>query len=264
MMKYFVDTVHDESLTIIPRPRIIMSVLLEITEVERKAVEDAALGSGAREVYLVESPLLAAVGAGLALREPVGNFLVDFGGGKTEIAVISLGGIVTWKSLDIAGEDLDRDMIQYARERFNLLLGERVAEEVKMSIGSASPPAEPLQATVRGRDLITGLPTEVVMGDAQVREAMERHIRTMVEHITAALEVTPPELVADIYQQGIYLCGGGALLRGIRERISRTTSIPVHTMNDPETAVIRGAGALLDQDDLLKEIALPPTSEGIL
>ncbi|MEK7665548.1 MAG: rod shape-determining protein [Patescibacteria group bacterium] len=257
MLKYFIDKVHEETFTIVPRPRVVIGVPLEITEVERKAVEDAALSAGARQVFLVEEPLLAAIGGKFAITESRGNMIVDIGGGTTKIAVISLAGVVNWKTLGIAGDELTKNIIQYAREAFNLFLGERVAEQVKIQIGTASPVEERLQMAMRGRDLISGLPKELIVHDTQIREALQRSIRTILEGIKATLEITPPELAADIYERGIFLTGGGALLRGLDEVISKETAIRVNTIDDPITAVARGAGALLDDDDLLKEIALP-------
>lgn len=262
MLKYFIDRVHTESFTMVPRPRVVIGVPLETTEVERKAIEDAALSAGARHVFLVENCLLAALGARLPLSESVGMMVVDVGGGTTEIAVMSLGGIVTWKSLEIAGDELNKNVIQYARDAFNLLLGERVAERIKMRIGSAVAPDDPLEMEMRGRDLLTGLPKEIMVTDSQIREAMERSIRTIVEQVKAALETTPPELVADIYERGIVLTGGGALLRGLDTHISRQAAIPVRIADDPLTCVVRGAGLLLDDERLLKNVALPSSREG--
>lgn len=261
MLKYFIDKVHEETFTIVPRPRVVIGVPLEITEVERKAVEDAALSAGARQVLLVEEPILAALGGRIPITEANGHMIVDIGGGTTEIAVISLAGVVTWKALSIAGDEFTKSIIQYARDAFNLLLGERVAEEVKIRIGSAAQPREPMEISMRGRDLISGLPKEIIVNDSQIRESLYRSIRMIVENIKAALEVTPPELVADIYEQGIILTGGGALLRGFDEVIAKETAIPVRIIEDPLTAVARGAGALLDDEILLKEVALPSATQ---
>ncbi|MFZ2682142.1 MAG: rod shape-determining protein [Patescibacteria group bacterium] len=259
MLKYFVDKIHEDAFTLVPRPRIIMTVPLEITEVERKAVEDAALSAGAREVFLVEAPLAAAIGAGLPVEESIGSMIVDIGAGTTEIAVIALGGIVTWKSLVTAGEEITKNITQYARDIFNLLIGERVAEDVKCRIGSTVDLGQALEIEMRGRYLLTGLPRQVVVHDGQIREAIYRSVQTIVENIKATIEVTPPELVADIYERGIVLTGGGALLRGIERTISRETEIPVRVAEDPLTSVVRGAGMLLDNEALLKDIALPST-----
>ena len=264
MLKYFIDKVHAESFTIVPRPRVVMGVPLETTEVERKAIEDAALSAGAREVFLVENPMLAALGSRLPLAESVGMMVVDIGGGTTEIAVMSLAGVVTWKSLDIAGDEMNKNIIQYTRDTFNLLLGERVAERLKIRIGTAMEPEAPLEIEMRGRDLLSGLPKELIVTVAQIREALQRSVATILENIKATLEVTPPELVADIYERGIVLTGGGALLRGLDTLIARETSIPVRVADDPITAVVRGAGALLENEALLKDIALPSSRQSDL
>ncbi len=262
MLKYFIDRVHTESFTIVPRPRIVIGVPLETTEVERKAIEDAASSAGAREVFLVETPMISAIGARLPISESVGMMVVDIGGGTTEIAVLSLGGVVTWKSLPIAGEEFNKNIVQYARDVFNLLLGERVAEQVKIRIGSAVEQTEPLTMEMRGRDLITGLPKEIIVNDGQIREALHRSVATIVQNIKATLEVTPPELVADIYERGIVLTGGGSLLRGIDQLIARQAEIPVRVAEDPLTCGVRGAGALLDNEPLLKDLALPSANQG--
>lgn len=259
MLRYFFDRVHNESSLIIPRPRVIISVPLEVTEVERKAVGDAAMSAGAREVLVVEEPVAAAIGAGLPISESVGNMVVNIGGGTTEIAVISLNGIVTSKSIHVAGDELNKNIIQYGRDVFNLLLGERVAEDIKLQVGSAFEIHESLQVSMRGRDLITGLPREIIVNDSQIREAMARSVKFIVDHVKSILEVTPPELVADIYQRGIILTGGGALLRGMDEVLHRATGLPVRVAEDPITTVVRGTGMLLDQPDLARHVAFPAT-----
>jgi len=261
MLKHFIDKSHKDSFSVLPRPRVVIGVPLDLTEVERKAVEDAAMNAGAREVYLVEEPMAAAIGARLPITEPVGNMVVDIGGGTTEIAVISLSGVVTWKSLPIAGDEFNKNIVLFARENFNLLLGERVAENIKMRIGSAMQLEEPLVMEMRGRDMVTGLPKEIMVTDAQVREALARSVRTIVENVKSALEITPPELVADIYERGIVLTGGGALLKGLDQVISRAAEIPVRVADDPLTCVVRGTGILIDNLDLLKTIALPSSQE---
>ena len=262
MLKYFIDRVHRESHIILPRPRVVIGVPPEITEVERKAVEDAVLSAGAREVFLVEEPMLAALGARLPVQDSVGTMIVDIGGGTTDIAVISLAGVVTWKSLSIAGQEFDKNIMTYSRDVFNLLLGERNAELVKMRIGSAIPQEEPLQMEMRGRDLITGLPKEIIVNDGQIREALYRSVRTITENVKATLEVTPPELVADIYERGIILTGGGALLRGFDKLLAGEAAIPVRVADDPLTCVVRGAGALLENEPLLRDVALPSSKDG--
>lgn len=261
MLKYFIDAVHQETFTLVPRPRVVIGVPLEITEVERKAVEDAALSAGAREVFLVEEPMAAAIGARLPVMEAVGNMVVDIGGGTTEIAVVSLGGVVTWKALHVAGDEFNHNIVQYARDQFGLLVGNKIAEDVKMKIGSAASLDEPAVVPLRGRDLVSGLPREVAVNDYQIREALHRSVRTVIDHVKATLELTPPELVADIYERGILLCGGGALLRGLDQAMAKEIQIPVRIADDPMTCVVRGAGALLDAHALLKEIALPSASD---
>jgi len=257
MLRYFIDKVHKESFTLFSRPRVVISIPTEVTEVERKAVEDVVRSSGARAVYLIEEPMAAAIGARLPVEEPTANMIVDIGGGTTEIAVISLGGIVTAKSLRLAGDEFNKNIIQFARDEFNLLLGERVAEEIKIRIGSAAPLDEPMEATMRGRDLISGLPKEVNVDDEQIRRALSRSVRIIVENIKAILEITPPELVADIYERGIVLSGGGALLRNLDKAIVEITEIPVRIADDPLTAVVRGTGILLSSIELLEDVAVP-------
>jgi rod shape-determining protein MreB len=264
MLKHFIEKVHQESFSVLPRPRIIVGIPLGVTEVERKAVEDAALSAGARQVFLIEEPMAAAIGARLPIQDASGNMIVDIGGGTTEIAVISLGGVVTWKSIRTAGDELDQNIIQYARDHFNLLLGERTAESIKIKVGSAMTVAEPLETAMRGRDLITGLPKEVIINSNQVREAISRSLRLIVENIKTAIEITPPELVADIYERGIILSGGGALLKGLDKLIQEETKIPVRVTDDPLTAVARGTGIVLEDLENLKEILSASTDEGPL
>lgn len=261
MLKYFIDKIHDESFTLVPRPRVIIGVPLEITEVERKAVEDAVMNAGAREVILVEEPLAAAIGARLPISESVGNMIVDIGGGTTEIAVISLNGIVTWKSLTVAGEEMTKNITQYIRDVFNLLVGDKVSEQVKCRIGTAVLNLDPIEIEMRGRDLITGLPKEIIVSDGQIREALHKSVKIIIENIKSTLESTPPELVADIYERGITLCGGGALLTGLDQIIAKETEVPVRIAEDPLTTVARGLGSLLEDNALLDDIALPSTSD---
>lgn len=261
MLKYFIDKVHSESFTLIPRPRVVIGIPLDITEVEKKAVEDAVKSAGAREVYLIEESMAAAIGTRLPITEATATMIVDIGGGTTEIAVISLGGVVAWKTLRTAGNALDNDIIQYAREEFNILIGEQVAEKVKIKIGSATELKEPMEMPLRGRDLINGLPKEVIISDSQVREAMSRVINQIIENIKITLETTPPELVADIYEHGIVLTGGGALLRSLDKEIAQATKIPVRVADDPLTCVVRGTGMLLSDLDLLAKVISPGTEE---
>lgn len=261
MLKYFIDRVHKESFTLIPRPRVIIGIPLDITEVEKKAVEDAALSAGAREVYLIEEPMAAAIGARLPVQDSSGNMVVDIGGGTTEIAVISLGGVVTYKSLKIAGDTLNQNIVQYARDEFNLLLGEKIAEDIKMKIGSASELKDKLETKMRGRDIISGLPREIIISDAHVREAIMRSVKLIVENIKATLENTPPELVADIYERGMILTGGGALLKNLDKAIMKATQIPVRVAADPLTCVARGTGVVLDDLNQLKDVLVPSTND---
>lgn len=205
--------------------------------------------------------MAAAIGARLPIQDASGNLIVDIGGGTTEIAVISLGGIVSWRSLRIAGNELDLNIMQYARDHFNLLLGERTAEELKIKIGGVTDDLDPLEAPMRGRDLITGLPKEVIISTAQIKDAMQRSITLIIDNIKATIESTPPELVADIYSRGIYLTGGGALLRGFAAAIQNDTHIPVHIVDDPLTAVVRGTGIVLDDLDNLRDVLVLSTHE---
>lgn len=261
MLKYFIGKVHREGNAFLPRPRIVIGIPLGITEVERKAVQDAAIHAGAREVYLIEQPMASAIGARLPIQEATGNMLIDIGGGTTDIAVISLGGVVAWRTIHAAGDELNTNIIQYARDHYNLLLGERTAEDIKIQIGSAHPSTEVMETRMRGRDLITGLPKEVMVNSEQIRESFARTLKTIVENVKTTIEDTPPELVADIYERGIVMSGGGALLRGIDRLIQDATQIPIHIVDDPLTAVVRGAGIVLDELDALKSV-LVLTSEG--
>ncbi len=257
LLKYFLDKMQEEGGALMNRPRIIIGVPLAVTEVEIKAVEDAAIAAGARDVFIVQEPMAAAIGARMPIQDPIGNMIVDIGAGKTEVAVISLQGIVTWKSTKIAGDEINRNIIQYARDVFNLFVGESHAEQVKMKIGSAIELPEPIKFALRGRDVISGLPKELIITDAHIREAIERSVQVIVDLIKMTLEMTPPELTADIHERGILLTGGGSLLHGMSELITRATEIPVRIADDPTTSVVRGAGILLDDAVLLKEITLP-------
>ncbi len=259
MLRYFVDKVYeDHALNFLSRPKVVIGAPVDITEVERRAVGDAVMNAGAREVWIVEESMAAAIGSRMPVRDPIGNLIVEMGGGTCEIAVISLSGITTKRSIKIAGDELNRNITNYAREVFNLLLGERQAEEIKIKIGSAVALNESLEFPMRGRDLITGLPREVMINDSQVREAMIKSLRIIVDNIKDILEITPPELVADIHERGILISGGGALLRGIDQLIHRAIEIPVRIADDPLTSVVRGAGILLDETDLLREVAVYP------
>ena len=261
MIKYFIEKVHRESFTFVPRPRVVIAIPLDITEVERKAVEDAVLGAGASDVLLIEEPMAAAIGAGLPIQEASGSMSVDIGGGTTEIAVISLGGVVAWKALKLAGDKFNEAIVQYARDKFNILLGERSAEKIKIQIASVLPLDEPLESIMRGRDLLTGLPKQIKITDSNIREAIIKPIKLIIENIKATIETTPPEIVSDLYERGLVLTGGGALLRGLDTLISQETKMPVHITDEPLTAVVRGTGKVLDDLDNLKEILLPSTKD---
>ncbi len=254
MLKFFIDKVHRESFSILPRPRIAVGIPSGVTEVEKKAVEDATRSAGAREVYLIEEPMAAAIGIRLPVQEAAGNMIVDIGGGTTEVAVISLGGIVVSRSLRTAGDKLNEDIINYARDEFNLLLGEKTAEDIKLEIGSAYHLEERLETSMRGRDIVTGLPKEITIDDSQIRKALSRSVKTLVNEIKSSIEETPPELVADIMKRGIYLVGGGGLLRGLNELIEEQTEMPVKLVEDPLTAVVRGTGMVLEDIDALKDV----------
>ncbi|MDH7512578.1 MAG: rod shape-determining protein [Clostridiales bacterium] len=238
------------------RPRIVIGIPTGITQVERRAVKDVAMRAKASEVYLVEQPMTAAVGADLPIGEPTGNMVVDVGGGTTDIAVISLNGIVFNHSTRVAGNEMDEEIIQYLKKKYNLLIGERSAELVKMQIGSAYPLDEPLTMEIKGRDLREGIPKTIVVDDQEIREALEDVVSSIVNAVRIALERTPPELSADIIDRGIVLTGGGALLRNLDKRLREETQLPVFVTEDPLTSVVLGAGRLLDDLDLLKKIAL--------
>ncbi|PIU87067.1 rod shape-determining protein [Candidatus Berkelbacteria bacterium CG06_land_8_20_14_3_00_43_10] len=257
MLKYFINQVHKERFTLFPRPRVVIGIPFGVTEVERRAVEEAALNAGAREVFLIEEPLAAAIGARLPIQEPGGSFIVDIGGGTTEVAVISLGGIVVSRSLRIAGDEMNQDIINYARDTFNLLLGEKTAEDIKISIGSVLPLKEILRFKTRGRDLVLGLPKEILMTSDEVRKAIAKSVNAIVDAVKATIEETPPELVADIMDKGIILAGGGALLRGLDTLIATATQTPVHIADDPLTCVVRGTGVVIEDLDALSQVLLP-------
>lgn len=260
MLRYFIDKVHRDSFSLVPRPRVVIGIPSGVTEVERRAVEDAAMRAGARRAYLIEEPMAAAIGSRLPVQDSAGNLIVDMGGGTTEMAVISLGGVVVSRSLRIAGDELNENIIQYARDEFNLLLGERTAEEIKIAIGSAWELSDPLEMPMRGRDLVTGLPKEVIVNDTQIREAVNRSVRVIVNNIKSTVEETPPELLADIMERGIMLSGGGALLRGLDKLIAATTHIPTRVADDPLTAVVRGTGVVLEDLEALQEVLVPAPS----
>jgi rod shape-determining protein MreB len=238
------------------RPRVIVGIPSGATEVEKRAVIDATLQAGAREAYLIEEPMAAAIGAGLPVSEPVGSMVVDIGGGTTEVAVIALGGIVTARSIRIAGDEMDEAIIQYSRKAYNLLIGERTAEDIKIKIGSAYPQKDEQSIEVRGRDLVSGLPRTVRMTSTEIREAMAEPIAAIVEAVKMTLERTPPELAADIVDRGIIMAGGGSLLRGLDRLLSEETGMPVMLTEDPLSSVVLGTGRALEEIETLKKVLI--------
>ncbi len=259
MISHYVRKVHSGG-WLAARPRMIIGIPSGVTEVEKRAVRDAALKAGARWVRLVEEPMAAAIGAGLAVAEPSGSMIVDIGGGTTEVAVTSLGGIVTARSIRIAGDEMDENIVAYARRKYNMLLGERTAEDIKMAIGSAhSGEWDAQRITLRGRDLLTGLPRSVEVTAPQIREALEPSLVEIINAVRDTIEETPPELVADIMDQGIVLAGGGALLLGIEVRLAAETNMPVRIADDPLTCVVRGTGIILQEVDTLEKLLVPDT-----
>jgi rod shape-determining protein MreB and related proteins len=236
------------------RPRVVVGVPSGITNVETRAVYDAAKSAGAREVYIIEEPMSAAVGIRLPVKEPVGSVIIDIGGGTTDIAVISMGGIVRSKNLKIAGDKLNSDIMNYLKDEFKLLIGEKTAENVKIAIGSVIEGEDPKEAEVRGRDLVTGLPRQVIITDADIREAMGNSIATLIDAVKEVLETTPPEILSDIMHRGIVLTGGGALIQGLDTVLEKMLKIPIYVAEDPLTAVARGTGIVLDDLDYYKEL----------
>lgn len=261
MLKYFIDKVHNENFTLVPMPRVVIGIPLDITEVEKKAVEDAAKSAGARQVYLIEEPMAAAIGVRLPVTEAQATMIVDIGGGTTDIAVIALSGCVNWKNLKLAGNTLNNDIVQYIKDEFNVLVGEQVAEKIKITIGSVVPSREAMEMMVRGRDLLSGLPKEIRVTDGQIREAISRTINQIIDSIKLILETTPPDLVSDIYESGIVLTGGGAMLKGFDREISQATKIPVRVADDSLTCVVRGTGILLADAELLAKVAVKSARE---
>jgi rod shape-determining protein MreB len=263
MLKYFIEKVHKDGFTLFPRPRVVVGIPSGVTEVEKRAVIDATINAGAREAYLIDEPMAAAIGARLPVQEPAGNMIVDIGGGTTEVAVISLGGVVVSRSLRIAGDEMNEDIIRYARNEHNLLLGERTAEDTKINIGNAyrqdKDKAE--EMPIRGRDLISGLPKEVYLTEDEARRAMAKSIKIIINNVKSAVEEAPPELVGDIMQKGIILAGGGGLIKGLNKLISEQTEMPVHKMEDPLTAVVRGIGIVLENLDQLKDVLIETGDE---
>jgi len=264
MLRYFLEKAQKNKFILSFRPRVILGIPYGVTEVEKKAAHDAIRSAGAREAFLIEEPMAAAIGARLPVEEPGGNLIVDVGGGTTEIAVISLGGIVLAKTLKIAGDKFNQDIINFIQEEYNLIIGERTAEEAKITLSSVYPLRERKEMPLRGRNLITGLPEEILISDEDIRRALEKSIKQIINAIKLVIEETPPELLADIMKRGIYLVGGGALLRKLDTLITKETKIPTKIIDDPMTAVVRGAGLVLENldqfHDLLveKEYLEPP------
>lgn len=255
MLAYFFERVRAKGiLGLFGRPRAVIGIPSGVTEVEKRAVEDAARNAGAGEVYLIEEPMAAAIGARLPVQNAAGNMVIDIGGGTTEVAVISLGGIVALRSLRVAGDRLNQDIINFAQERHRLLLGERTAEAIKIGIGSAYALDENMEIAMRGRDAVSGLPREIVVTDEEIREALSRSVSLIAQAVKATIEETPPELVADIMVQGIVMAGGGSLLRGLDTLLTRETKIPTKITEDPLTAVVRGCGVVLEDIDQLREV----------
>jgi len=257
MLRYFIQKVHEDGFHLLPRPRVVIGLPTSVTEVERRAVEEATLRAGARKVFLIEEVMAAAIGSRLPVHEATGTMVVDIGGGTTDIAVISLGGIVVSRTLRVAGDEMNENIIQYARDNFNILLGERTAENIKIRIGSAIELPEPLETPLRGRDLVTGLPKEIIMNNSQVKEALQKSLTTIIDAIKTTVEETPPELIGDIIEQGITLAGGGSLIRGLDQVISAATQINTHLADDPLTAVVRGTGIVLEDLEAVQEVLLP-------
>lgn len=261
MLKYFIEKVHKDTFSFFVRPRVVIGIPSDVTGVEKRAVIDAATNAGAREVYLIDEPMAAAIGARLPVQDAAGNMIVDIGGGTTDIAVISLGGVVASRNLRIAGDEMNEDIIRYCRDEFNLLIGEKTAEDVKIAIGSAGTQKEKMQMQIRGRDLVSGLPKEITVNDEQIREALSRSIRVIINNIKTTVEETPPELIADIMRRGIILAGGGSLVRDLDRLIADQTEMPVRMMEDPLTAVVRGTGIVLEDIDALREVLMENQDE---
>ncbi len=254
MLHYFIRSVHSSFGFGNPRPRAVIGIPSGVTEVEKRAVHDATLNAGARSAFLVEEPMAAAIGSGLPVMEPNGCMIVDIGGGTTEVAVIALGGIVVSTSIRVAGDEMDQEIIAYARQVHNMLIGERMAEEIKIQAGSAYPMEQEDSIEIRGRDLATGLPKSVEVSTVELRDALSGSIGAIVEAVRSTIEITPPELVADLMYRGIALAGGGALLRGLDRRLSQETKFPVYVADDPLTSVVRGTGEMLEEADLLEKV----------
>src|SRR5881396_3722236 len=257
MLRYFIQKVHRRRR--LAKPRVVVAVPSGITGVEQSAVKEAGHQAGARRVYIIEEPMAAAIGAGLPIHEPTGNMVVDIGGGTTEVAVISLGGIVTSTSLRVAGDELDESIIQHVKKEYSLLLGERTSEAIKFAIGSVFPTPEEMIAEIKGRDLVSGLPKTIHITAEEVRKAIEEPVNSIIDAIKNTLDRTPPELAADIMEQGIVLTGGGALLRGLDERLKHETGMPVHIADNPLSSVAIGSGKCLEEFEVLQRVLVSPS-----
>ncbi len=259
MLRHFIRKVRHRRFQV--RPRIVIAIPSGITEVERRAVKESAERAGARDVFLIEEPIAAAIGVGLPIQEPVGNMIIDIGGGTTEIAVISLAGMVFSKSIRIGGDEMNEAIIEYLKKTYNLMVGERTAEDIKIKIGSAYPMEEELSLEVKGRDLIAGLPKTVTITSEEIRESLQEPLRAILEVTKMSLERTPPELAADLIEHGIVIAGGGSLLKGLDKLISEETGLPVHIAEDPVTAVANGTGKVLNEIKYLKKVTVAVKSE---
>jgi rod shape-determining protein MreB len=255
MISHFIRKAHNNRKTPV-RPRVIIAVPSGVTQVERRAVHDAAESAGAREVFLIDEPMAAAIGAGLPIQEPSGNMIIDIGGGTTEVAIISLSGIVYSKSVRIAGDEMDEAIVNYVKRKYNVLIGERTAEEVKIQIGSACPIEKPMTMEVKGRDLVAGIPKTLVISDEEIREALAETFSAIVEAVKICLERTPPELAADIVDKGVVVAGGGSLIKGIDVHLREATGLPITLASDALSVVALGAGKVLSDPILLKEVSL--------
>ncbi len=264
MLKYFIDRAHQKSFTLIPRPRVVIGIPASITEVEKKAVEDAAYNAGAREVYLIEEPMAAALGARLPVQEAAANFIIDIGGGTTDVAVISMGGVVASRSLKIAGDRMTSDITNYIREEHNMMIGEATSEQIKITIGSAYKLPEEMSMRIRGRDIVRGLPKEITITSEEIRGAMQHSIRSIIVAVRSTLEETPPELMADLINRSIVLSGGGGLIKGMDELIAQETRLQVKVVDDPLTSVVRGCGMVLEHIDELKTILVWSAKEAYM
>ncbi|MGB8252081.1 MAG: rod shape-determining protein [Anaerolineaceae bacterium] len=249
MLEYFIGGAHQQSIVPLPRPRVVVGIPSGATEVEKRAVYDASMAAGARETYLIEEPLAAALGAGLPIREIRGSMIVDIGGGTTELAVFSMDGIIVSRSLRVAGDEMDQDIGQYIRNKYNLFIGERMAEQVKLTIGSAYPLPEEKTMTVRGRNLITGLPQELEISSVEIREALRSSLQVIIDTIKDAMDEVPPEILSDLLEEGVCLSGGGSQLLGLADRLSDELKVRVWVAEDPMTCVARGAGLVLEDLD---------------